>query len=1025
MLRLRIALCLGLLAACAAPATDDKNKLTGDSATNNVPAGSERRVDGDVLIDVAGDLDIAGDLIAATPGAPIAIAADGDIRISGSIVAASGSAGQPGGSISIISRTGSIEITGALTAGDGGGGPSVSPTRALTSLGGGNGGSVTLKAFATLTIASGPTQIHLGNGGDGTSVTLSGDPAQADQPIDNRGGDGGVLTLEAASAIGLTLGSRSLSADFVDADGVVLAATGTIVQTLAPQDAALFSGGDGGDAGAIFAGIDASGNYLWTGGAARDEATRLRTVKGAKGGDATIGRAGRGANVTLRAPDGALPGDSGEWALAFGGDGGSCAVLLDFIACTHGQGGDATAIGGNARDGGNIGGRGGNGTGLGGGFGHGWYSKNDAPGGKGRGIGGAGGKPNSTCASTVNLAGSEGGQGGNAYAHASNGARTAIAGNGGNGADGVPPGAGGAAGTATSSLTHAMEPFTRPEVVTDDVKTPGAAGAPGNPCLPGQPITPVTFYASQPSITQGQSSTLTWTAPNADTCSIAPDVGAVGITGNAQVTPLVSTVYSLSCNNPRYGITAMLTVNVTPAPTDLLNITVFPIGAGGVFSTPAGIDCGVGGSGACSAPSSGQVFLVAIPAPSYAFVNWTGDCAPNGTSAVGSIIVTGTKNCFANFRQTKFANMWITIQPDIVIPQSSSFIMKGYPSDHTTSDGSAPVEVGSTSGNKAAVTPSGLVLSNGGSNTIYITQPNANPPIAKTVVRLSLGVNEQLGPITVDATGTALIVTTGSGLHETYTSVHPYLVWTKRSGTTPASIKAVGDHGSFIAVTSSGYLYTTPAGDDWMEEASYTRLAGDALNATALRTGSPKILLAAGGASGSALVHRSVDDGAFARLTPSSSSLNALADSGTRFVAVGDQKTILTSTDGASWSSAALDCTGGPVAACLGGALPNLKSVAWNGTRFLVVGASGFIASSTDGLTFSVKSYREPFDLYDIATSGGGSPITIAAGSDGVRTVPGQTVLAPDVFRTIIHDGTRFVAVGAGSTLATSPDGAT
>lgn len=64
---------------------------------------------------------------------------------------------------------------------------------------------------------------------------------------------------------------------------------------------------------------------------------------------------------------------------------------------------------------------------------------------------------------------------------------------------------------------------------------------------------------------------------------------------------------------------------------------VLAIEGGRIVSDPPGIDCGVGGSGACSAdfPADAQVFLDAIPADAldpdygapYLFVGWSGDCS--------------------------------------------------------------------------------------------------------------------------------------------------------------------------------------------------------------------------------------------------------------------------------------------------------------------------------------------------------------------------------------------------------------
>jgi uncharacterized repeat protein (TIGR02543 family) len=82
------------------------------------------------------------------------------------------------------------------------------------------------------------------------------------------------------------------------------------------------------------------------------------------------------------------------------------------------------------------------------------------------------------------------------------------------------------------------------------------------------------------------------------------------------------------------------TLSINPTPTN-----------GNVTSSPAGINCGSGGS-TCSASFSGTVTLTATPSTGYTFAGWTGDCSSCGTSTTCTITMNANKTCSANFTES-------------------------------------------------------------------------------------------------------------------------------------------------------------------------------------------------------------------------------------------------------------------------------------------------------------------------------------------------------------------------------------
>ena len=163
------------------------------------------------------------------------------------------------------------------------------------------------------------------------------------------------------------------------------------------------------------------------------------------------------------------------------------------------------------------------------------------------------------------------------------------------------------------------------------------------------------------------------------------------------------------------------------------------------------------------------------------------------------------------------------------------------------------------------------------------------------------------------------------------------------------------------------------------------------------------------------------------RASPSSFLLNGMAYGADRFVAVGFNRTLLTSTDGLSWTAATPPDAN----------YDETKSVTWTCSQFVMVGdkvfgstAAALIASSPDGLTWtrytwSPGSCCEVGALTDVAAGGGKITVvgdTALASSTDSGLSWTVDALPAGVFPSIAglagNDGTR-VAVGRQSGVPT------
>jgi hypothetical protein len=154
--------------------------------------------------------------------------------------------------------------------------------------------------------------------------------------------------------------------------------------------------------------------------------------------------------------------------------------------------------------------------------------------------------------------------------------------------------------------------------------------------------------------------------------------------------------------------------------------------------------------------------------------------------------------------------------------------------------------------------------------------------------------------------------------------------------------------------------------------------------------------------------------------------LNDVIHSGTRFVAVGSSSVILTSADGLTWARATVP------------AGLNLSAVATSGTRYAAVGtlasnpatSRGVVVRSEDGLTWTTSSLPAGSgSVFGLAYGAGrfvavGELGLIYTSSDAVNWTAAPTGISSTLRAVTFADG-LFVATGDAGRVLTSPDGQT
>ena len=144
-----------------------------------------------------------------------------------------------------------------------------------------------------------------------------------------------------------------------------------------------------------------------------------------------------------------------------------------------------------------------------------------------------------------------------------------------------------------------------------------------------------------------------------------------------------------------------------------------------------------------------------------------------------------------------------------------------------------------------------------------------------------------------------------------------------------------------------------------------------------------------------------------------------VAGAGSQFVAVGDNSTILTSSDGKIWANQTSSTTPSL----------HLHRVAWSGSQFVVTALRGTILTSPNGSAWVHQNSGTSRNLLSIVWGDSqfvvvGDGGTILTSSNGITWVPQYSGTSQQLWNVVWGDS-QFVVVGDGGTILTSSNGIT
>jgi hypothetical protein len=147
----------------------------------------------------------------------------------------------------------------------------------------------------------------------------------------------------------------------------------------------------------------------------------------------------------------------------------------------------------------------------------------------------------------------------------------------------------------------------------------------------------------------------------------------------------------------------------------------------------------------------------------------------------------------------------------------------------------------------------------------------------------------------------------------------------------------------------------------------------------------------------------------------------AMIFGGGRFMIVGDDGLVATSSDGTNWNvlPAIHALQGGTDAPVM------LRAVTFDGQRYLAVGEGSIAATSSNGVAWTASQIGNPYALNAVAVGGGvvvamSDSYSIFTSSDGLQWRDRHQDSPAWPWAAVVYGDNRFVAVGANSEIITS-----
>jgi hypothetical protein len=303
---------------------------------------------------------------------------------------------------------------------------------------------------------------------------------------------------------------------------------------------------------------------------------------------------------------------------------------------------------------------------------------------------------------------------------------------------------------------------------------------------------------------------------------------------------------------------------------------------------------------------------------------------------------------------------------------------------------------------------------NGGPGGVGAPSQVATPRLAGTIWTVLPPVGT--GRLNGVSVATTTVVSVGAG-GTIFSSVNGATATAQTNPAAPAELNAVLNGGlGFAAVGAAGTVVFTSDALTWATKTSGT--VADLFAVASPGTGS----FAAVGAAGAIIT--SGDGTTWTVATsPTTKNLYSAVYGNAKYVAVGAEGTLITSTDGVTWQSVATNTSRDLRAVAFGSYVTTVGTTTTTTTTFVALGAAGTLLTSSDGVTWTLQPAMSTNNIASVVYGGQfvavGNSGSIFTSADGI-TWQTQTSGTTNDLTAVARTATGYVAVGAAGTYLTS-----